>query len=271
MPVQYWQLFFALNYTSYCHLWRSPESSESMEVSRDDITVPTTEARTLSAEVADHLCERIRSKRLAPGDRLGTEAELADQFGVSRTVVREAVGSLRGLGVVIGRQGRGLCVAEADNFSDVLRKALVPQVASPHGWRELQQLRAVIEIGSIALAVDLITTEEIIRLQTIVSEMKRVMKKIKLDPKGASKAYKEMDCLFHQTILAASHGNFVKQFHGVLLDYFHAGDLYGQAPTMRGLRQHELIANAIADRDTDQATMHLTDHLKPQLKAPTQQ
>ncbi|HCO22620.1 MAG TPA: GntR family transcriptional regulator, partial [Gimesia maris] len=56
-----------------------------MEVSRDDITIPTTEARTLSAEVADHLCERIRSKRLAPGDRLGTEAELANQFGVSRT------------------------------------------------------------------------------------------------------------------------------------------------------------------------------------------
>jgi len=56
-----------------------------MEVSRDDITIPTTEARTLSAEVADHLCERIRSKRLAPGDRLGTEAELANQFGVSRS------------------------------------------------------------------------------------------------------------------------------------------------------------------------------------------
>ena len=239
-----------------------------MKTSQEDR--PLESAKTLSAELADHLCERIRNDRLAPGDRLGTEADLADQFGVSRTVVREAVGSLRGLGVVTGRQGLGLCVAQADNFSSVLRKALVPQVASPQGWRELQQLRAVIEIGSIALAVELITAEEIIRLQTIVIEMQRVMKKMNQDPAGSSKAYKELDCLFHQTILAASHGNFVKQFHGVLLDYFHAGDLYGHPPTSKGLRDHELIANAIADRDIDEATKLLTEHLQSQLKAPVE-
>ncbi|MCA9017932.1 MAG: FCD domain-containing protein, partial [Planctomycetaceae bacterium] len=158
----------------------------------------------------------------------------------------------------------------ADNISSVLRKALVPQVASPQGWRELQQLRAVIEIGSIALAVELITAEEIVRLQTIVVEMQRAMQKISQDPAGTSKTYKELDCLFHQTILAASHGNFVKQFHGVLLDYFHAGDLYGHPPTSKGLRDHELIANAIADRDTDLATRYLTEHLQSQLKAPVE-
>lgn len=227
-----------------------------------------TGTKTLSADLADQLCERIRNQRLTPGDRLGTEADLATEFGVSRTVVREAIGSLRGLGVVTGRQGMGLCVAEADNFSSVLRKALVPQVASTEGWCELQQLRAVIEIGSIALAVESITAEEIIRLQTIVVEMKRAMKKLKSDPAGSGKTYKELDCLFHQTILSASHGNFLKQFHGVLLDYFQAGDLYGSKPTMKGLKEHELIANAIADRDVDQATKYITEHLKPQLKAP---
>jgi len=227
-------------------------------------------AKTLSAELADQLCARIRTDRLAPGDRLGTEADLADEFGVSRTVVREAIGSLRGLGVVTGRQGRGLCVAEADNFSSVLRKALVPQVASSQGWRELQQLRAVIEIGSIALAVELITSEEIIHLQTIVAEMKRVMKNLKQDKAGTSKAYKEMDCLFHQTILAASHSSFVKQFHGVLLDYFQAGEFDDRIPTNKALREHEKIANAIADRDVDQATKFLTEHLQTQLKAPAE-
>jgi len=240
-----------------------------MKISKDDR--PLDSAKTLSAELADHLCERIRNDRLAPGARLGTEADLADQFSVSRTVVREAIGSLRGLGVVTGRQGLGLCVAEGGNFSSVLRKALVPQVASPQGWRELQQLRAVIEIGSIALAVELITAEEIIRLQTIVAEMKRVIKNLEQDEAGYSKAYKEMDYMFHETILAASHGNFVKMFHGVLLDYFHAGDTYGHIPDEQGLRQHENIANAIADRDIDKATKYLTEHLKPQLKAPSKE
>lgn len=241
-----------------------------MKKSQDGWPSGATETKTLSAELAEHLCDRIRNDRLAPGARLGTEADLADQFGVSRTVVREAIGSLRGLGVVTGRQGKGLCVAEGDNFSSVLRKALVPQVASSKGWHELEQLRAVIEIGSISLAVELITSEEIIRLQTIVSEMKRAMKNIKKDQAGTSKTYKEMDCLFHQTILAASHGSFVKQFHGVLLDYFHMGDLYGHSPTQKGLREHEKIANAIADRDVDKATKYLTEHLNPQLRAPSQ-
>ena len=128
--------------------------------------------------------------------------------------------------------------------------------------------RAAGGFGSIALAVELISAEEIIRLQTIVVEMKRVMKNYKSDPTATSKTYKEMDCMFHQTILAASHGNFVKQFHGVLLDYFHAGDKHGHPPTTKGLREHEFIANAIADRDIDNATKYLTEHLKPQLKAP---
>lgn len=240
-----------------------------MNTLQSDSPVTGSDSKTLSADLAEQLCARIRNDRLAPGTRLGTEADLASEFGVSRTVVREAVGSLRGLGVVVGRQGLGLCVGEADNFSTVLRNALVPQVASPEGWRELQQLRAVIEIGSIALAVELISTEEIIRLQTIVAEMKRVMQNFEQDPEGTSKAYKELDCLFHETILAASHGNFVQQFHGVLLDYFHAGDLYGHPPRESGLREHEQIANAIADRDVDLATRYLTQHLKPQLKAPS--
>lgn len=239
-----------------------------MNLSALDRSPESTETRTLSAELADQLCDRIRNDRMVPGDRLGTEAELADEFGVSRTVVREAIGSLRGLGIVAGRQGRGLCVAEAGNFSSVLRKALVPQVASSDGWRDLQQLRAVIEIGSIAMAVEQISSEEIIRLQTIVAEMKRVLKNIKEDEAACSKAYKEMDYMFHETILAASHGNFVKLFHGVLLDYFHAGDVYGHIPNETGLRQHEKIANAIADRDVDKATKYLTEHLRPQLTAP---
>ena len=240
-----------------------------MNTLQSDSPVIGSDSRTLSAELAEQLCARIRNDRLAPGTRLGTEADLASEFGVSRTVVREALGSLRGLGVVVGRQGFGLCVGEADNFSTVLRNALVPQVASADGWRELQQLRAVIEIGSIALAVELISTEEIIRLQTIVAEMKRVMRNLDEDPQGTSKAYKELDCLFHETILGASHGNFVQQFHGVLLDYFHAGDVYGCPPRESGLHEHEQIANAIADRDVDLATKYLTEHLKPQLKAPS--
>ena len=66
----------------------------------------------LSDQVADALAEEIRQGRLNVGDKLPTEAELVTQFGVSRTVVREAVSRLKSLGLVDSRQGSGVYVRE---------------------------------------------------------------------------------------------------------------------------------------------------------------
>ena len=66
----------------------------------------------LSDQVADALAEEIRQGRLVVGDKLPTEAELVAQFGVSRTVVREAVSRLKSLGLVDSRQGSGVYVRE---------------------------------------------------------------------------------------------------------------------------------------------------------------
>jgi GntR family transcriptional regulator, transcriptional repressor for pyruvate dehydrogenase complex len=62
----------------------------------------------LSDQVADALAAEIRAGRIAPGQKLPTEAVLVEQFGVSRTVVREAVSRLKSLGLVDSRQGSGV-------------------------------------------------------------------------------------------------------------------------------------------------------------------
>lgn len=66
-----------------------------------------TPSAPLSDQVADAIALEIRTSRLVPGDKLPTEAELTAQFGVSRTVVREAVSRLKSLGLVETRQGSG--------------------------------------------------------------------------------------------------------------------------------------------------------------------
>src|SRR5437899_1328651 len=91
---------------------------------------------TLSTQVAEHICREIRQKRLVAGELLGTEAELAKQFRVSRTVVREAIGHLRGLGVVSSRQGRGLSVANGD-LIDILAKVFAPVMADHERWPDV--------------------------------------------------------------------------------------------------------------------------------------
>ena len=69
--------------------------------------------RRLSDQLAVALSAQLTDGRLAPGDRLPTEQQLAAAHGVSRTVVREAVHQLRSQGLLLSRQGSGVYVADA--------------------------------------------------------------------------------------------------------------------------------------------------------------
>jgi GntR family transcriptional repressor for pyruvate dehydrogenase complex len=218
-------------------------------------------SKSLSMELADRLCERIRSKRLTPGTRLGTEAELAEEFGVSRTVVREAIGCLRGLKVVTGRQRLGLFVAGGD-VPAVLDKAILPQASEEVGGLQLRQFRVVIELGSMPMAVENATPEQIERLKSLAAEMRRQMKSFASDPNATTKAVDLLDRQFHETVLEAAGVEIVSQFHDVLVDYFQHGN-FASEPTLGLVREHERIAKAIAARDTGAAVQELTKHLRP--------
>ena len=80
--------------------------------------------RTLALELVDSLGDRIRDGRLAPGDKLPTEAEIMAQFGVSRTVVREALSKLQASGLVQTRHGIGTFVI---GFADGATFRIAPE------------------------------------------------------------------------------------------------------------------------------------------------
>ncbi|NIB59842.1 FadR/GntR family transcriptional regulator, partial [Agrobacterium tumefaciens] len=70
------------------------------------------QGRTLVVKVSEELRSQIAKGRYKTGDRLPSEAQLTQEFGVSRTVVREAIASLRSDGLVEPRQGAGVFVLE---------------------------------------------------------------------------------------------------------------------------------------------------------------
>src|SRR3546814_13206659 len=92
---------------------RSSDLTATMRRS-DDATMtmprftPLPPSRNLTEELAITLAERIRSGELAPAEKLPTEQEMIAAFGVSRTVVREAIAALRAEGLVESRQGAGV-------------------------------------------------------------------------------------------------------------------------------------------------------------------
>ena len=73
---------------------------------------PVTLPPSRTAQLVDHLGTDIRSGRYKPSERLPTEQELMARFDVSRTVVREAVASLKAEGLIVTRQGSGAFVAQ---------------------------------------------------------------------------------------------------------------------------------------------------------------
>ncbi|HEY2978746.1 MAG TPA: GntR family transcriptional regulator, partial [Burkholderiaceae bacterium] len=75
--------------------------------------------RSLAHDLVEQLGARIRAGRLQQGDKLPTEAAIMGEFGVSRTVVREAISKLQAAGLVHTRHGVGTFVAgpsDAANF-----------------------------------------------------------------------------------------------------------------------------------------------------------
>ena len=116
--------------------------------------------KALSMEVADQLCARIRRQRLTPNTVLGHRGRTRLGVRRIRTVIREAVGQLRGLGLVVSRQGVGLCVASVDVI-DTMSKTLAPMMGDESTWSDLCHMRFVLEVGSLPLAVERADSEKI--------------------------------------------------------------------------------------------------------------
>jgi GntR family transcriptional repressor for pyruvate dehydrogenase complex len=117
---------------------------------------------SLSDRVAQAIGAEIRASRLIEGDRLPTEALLVKQFGVSRTVVREAVSQLKSLGLVESRQGSGAFVKAAgfsplhfDAGSAVSKRAVIQMV----------EVRRALEAEVASLAAERRSTADIKSIQ----------------------------------------------------------------------------------------------------------
>ncbi len=106
--------------------------------------------RTLALELVEAFGDRIREGRIAPGDKLPTEAEIMAEFGVSRTVVREALSKLQAAGLVRTRHGIGTF---AVGFGDAAAFRIAPEdVATLRDVIAVLELRIGLETEAAALA-----------------------------------------------------------------------------------------------------------------------
>jgi DNA-binding FadR family transcriptional regulator len=156
---------------------------------------PLEPPRSLTATLVARLREEITSGRIGAGMQLPSENQLVRTFGVSRTVVREAVAALRAEGLVTTRRGRGAFVAE--------RRQAPPFTISAHELSSLEdvlavlELRTALEVEAAALAAERREPADLAAIADAEMELDAQI--------GLSADSVEADFAFHLAIARATH------------------------------------------------------------------
>lgn len=216
--------------------------------------------RNLYEQVTDRIQEMILSRSFRPGDRLPTEQQLADQFGVSRTAVREAVKALAERGLVRVRQGRGTFVAlpSADRASEFLTLFLQ---LNDRTITELLEARRAIELEAVALAAIRRTDEDLRQISSCLERMQYI---IEQGPDVDLGPFIDWDVQFHLHIARATRNEIFTFMLTVLRELLRRN--FGQALRAPGARSrtiaaHEQILRALEQGDPDAARTVMRQHL----------
>ena len=214
----------------------------------------------MSHSLAENLEKEIMEGVLKPGDRLPSEAEIGDKYSVSRTVVREALQTLKARRLVVSRKGSGSYVANPGGSS--LRDSLKMYSAllkDETMFFELMELRLVLETHCARLCAQNWTPARQRLVQGRLDAMRA--------NQDSMKVFAASDISFHMAIVEASGQNLFREILGALLPQIgirFAREAYVenvQASMERVLRQHEAIYDALVARDPDAAEVALKAHL----------
>lgn len=216
-------------------------------------------APSLATMLTRKLRGEIESRRIKVGEHFPSDAEIAAAFGVSRTVVREAVSSLREAGLISTQRGRGSVVI-ANSPSPAFRIA-VADLESMKSLRQLYELRTLIETETVSLAAERRTDAD---LKELMSCLDRGNRACDLDE------CIEADIALHLAIASAAQNEYFSRVlttvrTATIARALMRDDLDDAArlALYKGEVQdeHGAICDAIERRDADEAQRVIKKHL----------
>lgn len=222
---------------------------------------PDRRSRNLTQNVVAALSERIRRGEYHAGEKLPTESALMESFGVSRTVIREAMSRLQAAGLVETRHGIGTFLREPQDERQL--RIRNESILTMLDVMAILELRISLETEAAGLAALRRTEEHMQRMRTILDEFAEHVRK-----KTGNAVVS--DVAFHLMVATAT-GN--RYFHDILEQLGSAiiprtridsAALVKDDPhnyLQRIHLEHEDIYNAIARKDPDAARAAMRTHL----------
>ncbi len=215
----------------------------------------------LAEHIAAALSDEITSGRLRHGDRLPTEQFLAENFGVSRNVVREAIASLRSKGMVQSRQGLGAFVSLTPESAESLGPVAAQLLEGDNTIRNMFEVRAALESQAAALAAAGMTQRKLAAIRDAVERMR-----FEGQPTAATV---NADLDFHRAVAAASGNAYLEAMIRTVLDpmrpliaanFARHGPMFGNIPHA-ARDEHEALVQAFVDKDATLARRLMGEHI----------
>ncbi|GAA3156383.1 FadR/GntR family transcriptional regulator [Blastococcus jejuensis] len=212
----------------------------------------------VSQVIVDQIRTLIRQGRLRPGDRLPSERDLCERFGVSRVTVREALRVLEAGGLIdvrVGARGGAFVTTPTnarlgEGLADLLQ-------LSPLTAAEVTEARMVFELGIVPLVVERATEEDLVALERLCEDQQTAL--------DDQRYTMEMSAEFHVRVAASTHNKavemLVQSFHGPLLMSLKEAQIAAPLMGHRGAHEHLDFVHAVRRRDVAAAEAIMRTHI----------
>ncbi|MCC5801019.1 FadR/GntR family transcriptional regulator [Rossellomorea vietnamensis] len=215
--------------------------------------------RKIYEEVAEVLIDMIKSGQLKSGDKLDSVQQLAENFQVGRSAVREALSALRAMGLVEMHQGEGTYVREFDS-SMLSLPIYIAALMKKDDVKQLLEVRRILEVGAVEAAASRRTDEQLKEIKTALDQMHSA---------NDEELGEEADFRFHMAIAKASQNqlltglmNNVSEMMVTTMRETRRLWLYSKKSTLARLYQeHQHIYEAIEAKDGQKAQQLMLHHL----------
>ncbi len=208
----------------------------------------------ISDQVFSRLKQQLLEGAWKAGEKIPSENELADRFGVSRVTIRHALQKLSALGLIETRFGEGsfVCEIRPENAMD----ALIPVAfINDQALQEILQFRRMTEGPACGEACLLTDAEKNAELRGIYEKMQQSVHDLK--------QFSRYDFQFHQRIIRMTENSILIRIYSIIQEMMeHAFDrIVSARGTDAGLHYHGLILEAFEEGNPQKASGIMQEHM----------
>lgn len=207
----------------------------------------------ITEQVFEQMKKQIVTGKWVAGDKLPSENELSETFGVSRVTVRQALQKLTALGLVETRTGEGSFISSSPG--GMLNSMLPLAYLGEHSILQVLEFRKVIETETAGLAAQKATESDIENLSDILQQMKQY--------KDDKTRFAKLDLDFHFAIAKMTQNDLIISIHTILKDVLSSSmkGIVGHLGHEVGIRYHEKLIKSISLNDYERTKGIMGEHL----------